>query len=533
MPTRPETHGAPERAEAGLPAKDEDARPALPFRARLLDLHAGAPEVVLHGDDARHIGVRPLDRVKVLHAGNGTESPAVVNVSPSLVAVGEVGLSVELAVRVDAGSGDAMEVRKAPRPRSVEAIRAKLDGQRLSPEEMRMVISDIARHELTAVELTAWAAGIHVHGMELDETVSCIQAMVETGERVRFEGGAVLDVHSIGGVPGNKYAPITVAIVAANGLRIPKTSSRAISSACGTADFMEVVTPVALSAEEIKSVTEKAGGTLAWGGGVNLAPADDEIIRVEYPLSLDPPAQLLASVLSKKLAVGATHVLIDIPAGPDAKVKEPAAARRLARDFITVGERVGLDLQCLISQGNQPLGNTIGAVLEIQEALRVLEGSSEPAPLVEKACTLAGRLLEMGGAAEVGKGTALARSSLADGRALAAFRRIIDAQGGDPSVRADDLRPGAHHRDLHAPDNGVVASVDNRALVQIARAAGAPRDKGAGIRLACHPSERVTKDQPMYTVYADHASALDEAVTLARRLRPFRLEGREVFGFID
>ncbi len=506
--------------------------PAVRYPVAAVGIRAGAPEVFLHPDLADALGTHLMDRVHVTSAAGRTVT-ALVNIAEALVEAGTVGLSAELLARLAILEGEKVAVRPAPRPPSVEAIRRKLEGQRLSPEEMRTVMTDIAAGQLTAIELTAYAAAIFVRGMDTDETVACIQAMVETGERIQFDNGPILDVHSIGGVPGNKYAPIAVAIVAANGLRIPKTSSRAISSACGTADFMEVICPVALGAPRIKAITEKVGATLAWGGGVNMAPADDEIIRVEYPLAIDPQSQIIASVLSKKVAVGATKVLIDIPAGPGAKVPDEAQARRLAHEFIRVGERVGLEVQCLVSRGDEPLGRAVGPVLEIQEALRILEGDHEPKPLVEKACIVAGRLLEMGGAAPAGRGQALAEETLRSGKALAKFKEIVAAQGGDPEVRSDRLRPGAHSVDVPAPVDGLVTAVDNRAIVAIARAAGAPRDKGAGLMLHTPIGTHVRAGIPLYTLHADHPGRLQDALRLAGALRPVRLSGGEVIGFVE
>ncbi len=503
------------------------------YPALKIDLTSGGKEVILHPDDGRRMGLHPMDRVRVCDPTTGVDAPATVAFSETLIEPGAIGLSTELSRRLEPLSGGRVTILPLARPRSAEYIRAKLDGRRLVPEEIHAVITDIALGNLTTIELTAWACAIHVHGMDSDETVACIRAMVDTGDTIRFTRGPIVDVHSIGGVPGNKYAPLCVSIVASQGLYIPKTSSRAISSACGTADFMEVVTPVALTAEQVKSITESTGGTLAWGGGVSLAPADDEIIRVEYPLALDPPAQLLASVLSKKVSVGASDVLIDIPVGPDAKVQDEAEARHLARNFIEVGERVGLNIQVLISQGNQPVGQAIGPILEMREALRVLEGSEEPEALIEKACTLAGRLLEMGKIAKPGRGYAQARKVLQSGAAHRKFLEIIEAQGGDPGVRADDLKPGAYRQDLHSPGPGTVSHVDIRALVRIARAAGSPRDKGAGLLVHVRPGVVVEDDTVLYTVYAENETNLREAVNLARHLKPFHLEGKQVYGFVE
>ena len=513
------------RSKPAEGAVDPSESEPMRFRIQSLDFETGLPEVFLHPKDAEAYGIIPLDRVRVMPAGTNRGVIAVVKLSSNAVEPGQVGASVELAVGLGMDLPGDVDLAPGPRPRSIEYIKRKLDGIELRPDEIQQVIHDISVKNLTDIELTAWAVGTYVHDMTLDEIVACVEAMVQSGETVQFNRGPVLDVHSIGGVPGNKYAPIAVSIVAANGLLIPKTSSRAISSACGTADFMEVVSPIEFSASDIKRIAESSGGTLAWGGGVNLAPADDEIIRVEYPLSIDPHAQLLASVMAKKKAVGAQHVVIDIPIGDGAKVADEETARKLARDFIAVGERLGMRVQCAITYGGQPIGRAIGPTLEIKEAIKVLEGADHPQSLIEKACSLSGILLELGGAASKGKGYQLAVSTLESGKAHAKFKEILKAQGADPNVKSEDLKPGRFEETILSPQHGYVETLDNKKLIRIARAAGSPRDKGAGIWLHQKKGRRVDVDEPLYTIYAEHEHRLKEAVSLANQLKPILLEG--------
>lgn len=511
----------------------ESRLPGIHLNLRILDFELGSREVFLNAQDAKGYGLLPLDRVHVIPDGTADALTATVNIASTSIPPGVVGLSKEFSRKHQLVEGAPVRLVPAPRPRSVEYIKKKLDGKTLKNEEMAAIIGDIATGKLTDIELTAYATATYVHDMTTDEIVACIEAMVATGETISFGRGPVLDVHSIGGVPGNKYAPIAVSIVAANGLMIPKTSSRAISSACGTADFMEVVSPVEFSAAQIKQIAEKTGGTLCWGGGVNLAPADDAIIRVEYPLSIDPHAQLIASVLAKKKAVGATSVVIEIPIGEGAKVENEEKARALARDFITVGDRVGLRVQCAITYGGQPIGRAIGPLLEIKEALTVLEGSESPSSLIEKACSLAGILLELGGAATKGKGYALARETLKSGRAFEKFREIVSAQGGDPLISFKKLEPGRYRLDLVSPLHGYVESISNKKLTQIARAAGSPRDKGAGIYLHRKKGNRVEVGEALYTIYAEHEHRLKEAVALANLLKPFQIEGMVIEEIVE
>lgn len=492
------------------------------FRAALLDVLAGAPEAFLHPHDATRIGVRPLDRIRIAVVDDhDAEFPAVVNVSGSVVNEGTIGLSRELAVRMRLAGGARLTARPAPRPESVRAIRRKLDGHELSAQDMSGVIRDIAGGHLTPIELTCWAAGVHTHGMTVDETVACVQAMVATGERIDWGGGPVYDVHSIGGVPGNKYAPIVVAIAAAAGLKVPKTSSRAISSACGTADFMEVLAPVALDVGKLRAVVAEAGATLAWGGGIALAPADDEIIRVEYPLGLDPPSQIIASVLAKKVAMGVTHVLIDIPTGLGAKVADDVAAQRMARSFHEVGDRLGLHVRCVVTQGGRPMGRAIGPTLEAREMLATLETGVGPADLLAKSCDLAGLLLEMAGKAAAGQGREAARRLLASGEAHRKLLQVVAAQGGRGTVRAADLRPGPHQFVAQATRDGRF-ELDNAALVAVARAAGAPHAKGAGVELLATVGEPVHAGQACFRVFAEAATRLDNAWDATQRLGAFQ-----------
>ena len=166
--------------------------------------------------------------------------------------------------------------------------------------------------------------------LDIRETIDLTAAMVEVGEKLSWGVDRVADKHCVGGLPGNRTSMIVVPIIAAAGLLIPKTSSRAITSPAGTADVMETLTRVDLDIADIRKVVEREGGCIAWGGAVRLSPADDILIGVERPLDFDSEGQLVASVLSKKIAAGSTHVVLDLPVGPTAKLRDAEAAARLA-----------------------------------------------------------------------------------------------------------------------------------------------------------------------------------------------------------
>jgi AMP phosphorylase len=349
--------------------------------------------------------------------------------------------------------------------------------------------------------------------------------MVETGEQLKFASRPIVDKHSIGGVPGNKISFLIVPIIAAGGLKIPKTSSRAITGAGGTADLMEVLAFVEFSAAEVQQMTEKVGGVIVWGGATNIAPADDKIIIQEYPFKIDARGQMLASVMAKKYAVGANLVVIDIPVGENTKVPTLPEGRKLAREFIDLGERLGMRVECALTYGGIPIGHSIGPKLEVIEALRVLEGASEPNSFIQKSAALAGIALEMSGKVARGAGADAALGIIRSGKALEKFRQIIEIQGGDPKIRSDDISPGEYQFTVNAPASGYVIGMNNGALITLARTAGAPHDRGAGIVLHAKKGTPVKIGDPLFTLYADRNWRLQKAIEEGRRLMPVLVEG--------
>ncbi len=492
------------------------------LKVRRIDIEAGGFEIILNEDDAKELGVYPQDRVKV--GRRGTVVTSLVNLSQTVIRKGEVGMFIEISEKLGAKNGDRVKVVPTSRPMSVDFIKKKINGEKLSKDEIYEIIKDIVEDNLSTIELASYVTAIQIRGMDMDETEWTTRAMVDTGETIDFEY-TTFDVHSIGGVPGNKYAPVAVPIAASAGLKIPKTSSRAISSAAGTADLMEVLTNVSLSIEDIRRIVDEVGATLAWGGAVNLAPADDKIVRIEYPLGIDPHSQVLASVMAKKKAVGTDFMVLDIPMGPETKVPNEKVARKYAMDFINLGERLGIVVEAAVTYGGQPIGRAIGPALEAREALMCLEGKPVSNSLIEKSTDIAGMLLELGNIADRGNGKDMAKDILRSGRAREKFLEIITAQGSKGIESSEDVPVGKYTQDLLSPEEGYISVVSNRALVKIARAAGAPKDKGAGILLYKKKGEKIEKGEPLYTIYADSKAKLEEAVKLAKMLKPLKIEG--------
>lgn len=490
------------------------------LKAKYIDMDTDEITALLCGGDGTEIGVREGDRVLVKHE-NSTVT-AIVQTTKSFCIRGEIGLLGKAFSFIGPETGEILDVTPTRKPESVDFIRKKMDGLELSKEEIGKLVSDISARVMSNVELAAYVTSLYINGMNIRETADLTMSMVETGEIIDFDRSPVFDFHSVGGVPGNKVTLIIVPIVASAGLLIPKTSSRAISSAAGTADIVEVFAKVDFDAKELRNIAESKGGIMAWGGGLNLAPADDVIIRIEHPLGIDPHAQLLASVMSKKKAVGADFLLIDIPMGEGTKAPTMELAKAYAKDFVDLGDTLGIKVECAVTYGGQPVGRAIGPALEALEAITVLEGSKAPNSVVEKALRLSGIILEMGG---IPRGYEHAKEILESGEALAKFREIVGAQGGNPDIKSSDIKPGRYTTDVLAKKSGYIGNIKNKDLVRIARAAGAPNDKGAGVVIIKKVGSTVEIGDILFTIYADNEIKLNYALGVARKFEPISVSG--------
>ncbi len=444
---------------------------------------------------------------------DGARAVGTVHVAhPGLLEVDEIGLSEPAWRALGGADGELIHIARAPQAGSFSTVREKIGGRAIDTGAARAIVGDIVADGYTEIDMAALITACSGERMDLAETVALTRAMVDVGARLSWDTAIVVDKHCIGGLPGNRTTLLVVPIVAACGLTIPKTSTRAISSPAGTADTMETLAPVELDLAAMRRVVGREGGCIAWGGVVSLSPADDLLIRVERQLGLASAGLLVASVLSKKIAAGATHVLIDIPVGPSAKVRSEPAARALLERFLGVGRALGIAVHAVITDGAQPVGRGIGAALEAFDVLAVLRNEpGAPADLRERGLALAGAVLEMGGKAGPGAGLALAREALAGGAAWRKFQAICEAQGG----MREPPRAAFTHA-VEAARGGRVVALDNRVLAHIAKLAGAPRSAAAGMLFQAPLGTEVRAGQPLFTIHADSPGELACALAFAR-----------------
>jgi thymidine phosphorylase len=483
------------------------------LRARRLGVHTHHEAVVFMRTDChvcRSEGLTPHSRV-LLKARDREAIATLYQVSTDLLAPNEAGLSEAAWQRLGLAEGDPILVRHPEPVESLRSVRRRIYGGRLDEPALRSIIQDVVQGRYSDIELASFITACAALPLDEDETVALTRAMIDVGDRLTWPNAPVLDKHSVGGLPGNRTTPLVVAIVAAHGLTMPKTSSRAITSPAGTADTMETMAPVDLDLAAMRRVVEREGGCIVWGGSVRLSPADDVLIQVERALDVDSEGQLVASVLSKKIAAGSSHVVLDIPVGPTAKVRSAEAAQALSRRLTEVADRFGLATMVIVSDGLQPVGRGIGPALEARDVLAVLQRTAHaPQDLKLRACTLAGALLELGGKAPRGQGAAVAAQTIDDGRAWAKFQRICEAQGG---MRTPPV--SRHQRPLLAQASGRVGVIDNRKIAKLAKLAGAPDTKAAGVELHVRLGDEVRAGEPLCTLHADTVGELNYALDYA------------------
>jgi thymidine phosphorylase len=453
-------------------------------------------------------GFQALAKVEI--RANGRRILATLNVVDDEAIVGrdELGVSEDAFAQLDVAHGHPATVSQAEPPESIPALFRKINGERLGREDFHGIIRDVAGLRYSKIELTAFVLACNRGELDREEVFFLTEAMVASGRRLDWHEPLVVDKHCIGGIPGNRTTMLVVPIVAACGLVFPKTSSRAITSPAGTADTMEVLANVELPFDRLTDIVHTLKGCLAWGGTARLSPADDVLISVERPLSIDSPGQMVASILSKKIAAGATHLVLDIPIGPTAKVRSMPEAQRLRRLFEYVAQRLHLSLDVVITDGRQPIGRGVGPMLEARDVMQVLENDpNAPDDLRQKSLRLAGRLIECSPDVRGGDGYKIARDILESGRALAQMRAIIDAQG---SHGFDHHHPplGALTLEVKASASGTVIGIDNLQIAQIARLAGAPQVQGAGVDLMHKLGDAVRAGDVLYRVHASYPADL-------------------------
>ncbi len=489
--------------------------------AKIYDLEQGRFEVVLNSADASEWSLFQGDRVLV--SFEGREVVSILDLSSRAVGRGEIGVFSEVVEKLKLKESKIVELTKINLPKTTDYIKKKLDRNELKYDEIRAIFKDLMEQRLTSEELATFISALYLNGSTENETIALIDAIMASGKSFSFKKKNVLSLHSVGGVAGDRVTMVVVPILASLGFIVPKTAARAISSASGTADSMEVLCRVDLSFEELKKAVEKTNGCVAWGGSNEIAPADDRLIKIRYPLHLDPTALLLSSILAKKKAEGANLVLLDLPVGKGSKLETIEAARELGTEFEHLAGKIGIELHAVVTDGSSPASSQIGPALEAQTVLKALEGKTDE--LVEKSCLLAGLLLFYAKFAKSKEhGYELALKQITSGKALKKFKEIIKAQGGNDKISFEKIAFGKFTSQVLADRSGRVTHIDNKAISALCRAVGCPGEKKAGMILKKQVGDKVKKGDVLFELIATSKEKADFALSEAKKIPVYEIE---------
>jgi len=479
------------------------------LKVKLLKWSAGAPVAMLNKETAKKIGAQIKDRIEIKTSSK--KITTIIDTVGPLIKTNEIAVSSEIKNFLHLRKSQKVEVNLSLAPRSLKLIKKKLNKKTLSKKEIFEIIRDIVSNSLSEAEIALFVSAMYHHGMNFKETIYLIEAILESGNKLKLKNKLVADKHSIGGVAGNRTTPIIVSICAAAGLTMPKNSSRAITSAAGTADVIETIAKVDFSIKEIKKIIQKTNACLVWGGASGFVPADSKIIKIEKQLKIDPEAQLLASIMSKKLAVGSNYILIDIPYGKSAKVSKQKA-EKLKIKFEKLGKYFHKKLKVVLTDGNQPIGDGIGPVLELIDVINILDPKKQgPKDLEEKSLFLAAQIFELTGKTKKSQSFELAKNILYSGKAFEKFKQIIATQRGDIK-KLSKLKPAKFKKNIISRRQGKILEINNKKINMLARIAGCPTDKTAGIFLHAHVTEKIKKRQKLLTIYSESRSRLKESI---------------------
>jgi AMP phosphorylase len=491
----------------------------LNLKVKILDIYANYPIAILNSKTAINLGAQNLDRLAVKN--KEFDSVFVMDTSKTYVNEDEIGLFKDSTNDSNLKEGDLVQVSLLNPPLATKYIMNKLKNKNLSKEEIEEIVKEINKNSLSEVELSAFVTAIYINGLNLEEIKDLCNSLVNIGDRLDFQEEIILDKHSIGGING-RVSMLLTPIIASLGYKIPKTASRSITSAAGTADSMEVLAPVSFDVDEIKEILNKTNGVVAWEGKFDLCPVDNKLIDIEHALGINPEGIMIASILSKKKSIGSTHLVIDIPVGRDVKVKNKEDGKRLAKKFIAISSFFGIKTKVILTDGDRPCGSFFGPALEAKNVLELLEGKYQD-NVLEKSCLLAGELLELLGKAKNGEGYLIAKEVVTSGKALDKFKEIIKAQGGT-IFKSQDVPKAKYITKIYSQEAGDVNNFDVSKITHLAKILGCPKNIEAGVVLLCEVGDSVQINDPIFEFHSNTEERITRAKEYFKENNPLIFE---------
>lgn len=482
-------------------------------KTKLIDIQDGEELIVLINEqEAWEHGISPLDKVVVRYKDK--EIVLNADLTNKLVKPNEVWLYKDVYTKYKIPADATVSVSfTQTNGKALEALKKAIKGEKLNYKDTYAIMKDIADNRFTDTLITYYSAVGFFKKASDHELYEMAKAMAETGEMLHFDG-VVADKHCMGGVPGNETTMIMIPLLASLGIKMPKTFSKAITSPAATGECVNVLMDISFSKKEIEHLVKTQNSCLVRGGGLDLAPADEKLIKVAYPLSMQSYSRTVVSIMAKKYAMGINHSLIDIPMGPTAKVPDMKTAKRLKKKYEYVGKKLGMKVHVEITDAMQPIGAGIGATLQVREVLRVLQQHElRPMDLQNKAVFLASKIIELVGMAKGKKAYEMAYQQLKSGKAWKKMQEIIKAQRGkNPNIKSEDLKLAKFKKEVKAEKAGTVKVIDMKLINLTTRALGAPIDDQGGLYLCKKLGDKVKKNDIIYVMYANQQSKIEMAL---------------------
>ncbi len=494
---------------------------------KVVDFHEGEELTIwLNEGQAIEYGITAMDKVSLIYKGK--EYVLDANLTHRYIDTYEVGIPKDVADKYAMKSGERVQISfTQTTSAALEALKRVMKWDRktkFTQKDIELIMKDISTNRFTDTLITYFSALGFFRDSTDQEMYRMAKAMAEAGEMLH-RNGVVADKHCMGWVPWNETTMIMIPLLASLGIKMPKTFSKAITTPAATGECVSVLMDISFTKKEIEALVKKNNTCLVRGGGLDLAPADEKLIKVAYPLSMQSYPRTIVSIMAKKYAMGINHSLIDIPVWPTAKVPDMKTAKRLKKRYEYVGKKLWMKVHVEITDALQPIGAGIGAVLQVREVLRVLQQHPDrPTDLEEKALHLCVKIIEMVGLAQGKEAKKLAYGQLVSWEAWKMMKKIISAQHGDPHVVSEKLVLAEHSKDILVPKTGKVVDIDMKVLNVLARTLGAPLDLKAGVYLHHKLGAQVKKWEKLFTIYADEENKIDLAMQFLKEKEIYKIK---------
>jgi len=500
-------------------------------KAKLLDIRIWETmSIVLNEKSAWEHWIREIDKVWMIYDW-WKETVVNADLSTNMVGIWEVGITKDVYEKFGIKNWDIIGIYFTMRSGlSVEAIRKKMRWEDINYDEIFAIIKDISENKLTDTLMTYYVASSFFNETSNDEMYLTAKAMAENWVTFKYPKWTIVaDKHCIWWVPWNETSMIIIPTVASLWIKMPKNFSKAITSPAATGECVNVLMWIEFTKQEIEKLIEENNCCLVWWWALDLAPADDKIIRVSYPLSMQNIAKVVSSIMAKKYAMWITHSLIDIPVGPTAKVADIETAMIRKEKFEYVWEKLGMKMNVVITEAKQPIGSGIWATLQVREVLRVLQQNEKrPKDLEEKAMKLSAKIVEMVGLASGEDALKLVYNQLKSGKSREMMQKIIKSQSSKISdnhrkkyydwpaweVDSESIKSGILSKDVLSEKDQIVKSIDMKYLNSVARSLWCPLEDQAWVFFNKKVWDTVLKWEVLYTIYANDQHKLDMAISM-------------------